>query len=1053
MKVSRLNNVFDTKPRTYLLKTILTEIQRGTATLANLSEKTRCRTLADATAFARQLLYERENKEAYDLLKKELPQFTPACVLSSRSDVALMSGLVCLEFDDVPDGAFDYAFSELVQSRHCLAAWRSLRGDRFKALIPVELSSTDDDDLCPDNFVHAWVSVACLFQHIGESDAKASQVTQPQALSFDADLFVNWHASPVEWSIDAGALNEMLPQSSGASAVALALSELPTEHRDAIAGMEWKPDGWGRENVPCPFTEHEFDGWGLRSNGCGVHRNAENDYTLHCLKCGTSKRYRVPRVSAVREGNLSPLALRQPVPDLPVDKERPKKVIRTLQENYRSIQSAFDTGARVTGLRAGTGEGKTESAISLAVEGESLTMSLNTVGLAEQVHRRFFDAETFSYLWRSRWFGYTSRDAVSQIPLSSRVRDFQSGAKMCIKPHVCEASQDKGIPAPVGVCRRCDYNEDCRSHGYLSQYDKASVSQVLCIAHPSLFIDRSFAGFFSQVSKSQDFDHRYFVIDEAKAVNLFSEYQLSKSVLQQWVRDWNGEPLGVFADAAIDALEKDCEPYRVVELVESLTEKEINRLYRDATLYRLPYSRLAQRTYDKETKRFLLSTSIVQFTDGGFAYVALDWDAYESLVEKGEPVIAPMAVSEKGTLSLSFRQMQRAGAFRPETEHDFDGLPVVSESQKWTVFQQLRLFGERYQRAMDAPISYAGDVLSWYVHPIVHPSIRKLICMGASLYKRGFERAFDSVDTAFVETSPVNYVDGARAFQCRSGKYPRTSLLEYNDNYTAVTGLKPTTEKILSTIETEIERDRAVRHVVISLKKIVELTRDRITEKHENLIDVLSFEQLEGLDFTESGIVFWILGCPDVDKSVVAMHAKILFGNDSKPLNYDYDNDAGRYVDDRVHYCWQSHAVALMNQAVGRARLNRLKNTVLVYSNILIPDFTDRAIGFVPEDLQVAGAIDGIVSAAEKRAEYEKRAAGLTGENTVKEFQDAYGCSERWALELWKKAGGADVKAVEDAELVKQALELKHNQGLSIRKIASKLGLSRGKVERLLKVS
>ena len=76
-----------------------------------------------------------------------------------------------------------------------------------------------------------------------------------------------------------------------------------------------------------------------------------------------------------------------------------------LEQNApNEIAKAFEQSVRVVGLRAGTGEGKTEQAVSFAVSGGSVAMSLNTTPLAEQVYSRFDRAETHAFLWRSRWY-------------------------------------------------------------------------------------------------------------------------------------------------------------------------------------------------------------------------------------------------------------------------------------------------------------------------------------------------------------------------------------------------------------------------------------------------------------------------------------------------------------------------------------------------------------------------------------------------------------------------------------------------------------------------
>ena len=286
--ISRLNSVYDTHPRAYLLSTIFKEIQQGNATLSDLAESSPYRTLAEVTERARELRYKHGNQEAYDLLKKGMPQFTPAAVLSTRSDVKSFSSLICLEWD----GDVDTAHALVIGKQHpnVLAIWRSLSGNP-KFLVPISLVSTDGDALSTENFKHAWYAVSCLFEEIGDVDTSAMLPTQTQALCYDPDIFVNWDAIPVDWDIDEYAFEDAFPNLTDLEN--LAYSELPVEYHIAIQEMQWKPNGYGKTRVPCPWGEHDGDGWESSSNATSIHKNGENDFTFHCFKCNppTSKRY------------------------------------------------------------------------------------------------------------------------------------------------------------------------------------------------------------------------------------------------------------------------------------------------------------------------------------------------------------------------------------------------------------------------------------------------------------------------------------------------------------------------------------------------------------------------------------------------------------------------------------------------------------------------------------------------------------------------------------------------------------------------------------------
>ena len=161
-------------------------------------------------------------------------------------------------------------------------------------------------------------------------------------------------------------------------------------------------------------------------------------------------------------------------------------------------------------------------------------------------------------------------------------------------------------------------------------------------------------------------------------------------------------------------------------------------------------------------------------------------------------------------------------------------------------------------------------------------------------------------------------------------------------------------------IENEIERDRDKKHVIITFKKLIEFESERLTATHQNLLGIHSFHKMEGLDYTEPNITFWILGTPDVNQNVVEQRAKIFYGNDTEPLDFERDDSTRQYTDQRAQRCWENEVTARLIQAVGRGRLNRKANTVIVFSNVLIPDFTSKAIGFVIEDLEVAGGLENL---------------------------------------------------------------------------------------------
>ena len=711
-----------------------------------------------------------------------------------------------------------------------------------------------------------------------------------------------------------------------------------------------------------------------------IDMTSTDNRKLHQLRCklaeagyGTHpdeyrKMKRDIKTIAVREGIMNPLSLRPAANPLPVDKDKLSKVLSTLEQNQEVIKNAFGIDIRVVGLYGGPGEGKTNSAISYAVDGNILTMALNTTDLAQQVCNRFNTAECITHLWKSRFYGYSGKD---DYPQSERIADFKAGRALCIKPEHCEASRIYGIPPRLSVCPSCQMFADCQEYAYLSQAEQARQVQVQLIAMPQLFLDPAHAAFLSGLDTTE----RLHIIDEAKAHELFLQCSLTKEMLQTWVKHWQDTELGTIASRILQILEVACKhPYKVVEYIRDLTDEQVKRISKSTTRYRVSYTRALQGAIDKDTDRELAYHTVLLDNDI-WAYVATDTDAFEVLREKGEPVIPPQVIEANGYLELTPAQTLFLGIVNVNDWTSLEELGSVYESQHWTPFQQLRIFSDRYKRAEDAPISYQNGILSWVIPPQLAKQVKQLIVMGGSLDKDGFERAFGHTEHLFIETTHTPYVEGANTFQIRTGAYPRRSLLEYvkRDDKWTVVELSQTGRHFFNSIATEMERDRQVKHIIITFKSIVDMLGDDLSANHQNLMDIRHFHNMEGLDYEDDGFVFWIVGCPEVPHSTIVYRAKMLHGNDETPLCFDRDEEPREYTDTRVQHVWETEVVARLNQAIGRGRLIRRANTVMVFTNIPIHGFTARATGFVIEDLEVAAGLSNLKTIADARQEEERK--------------------------------------------------------------------------------
>ena len=291
--VSRLPSHYDRRYTTYPLKVILKEIQSGNVTIPNTADHITDKTLRGVTKEARRVLaLNNPASEARLSGNKEINACNLSCwhVLDSEGAIQAFSRVVCLDYDTLSDSAF--ALAVAAKNPHTLAAFRSLRGNRIKVLTHLTPNASDTGlPLNAETYKHAWLAAVLAYEEIGLPDPNGSKPTALSALVYDPDLYVNWNAIPLSWSVDDDAFKEYFPNSESEMEIS-ALSELPPEYHDAIREMEWKEDSWGKTQLPCPFQHHEHDSWGLRTNGTTVRKNSNNDYTFYCFKCPKTRRYR-----------------------------------------------------------------------------------------------------------------------------------------------------------------------------------------------------------------------------------------------------------------------------------------------------------------------------------------------------------------------------------------------------------------------------------------------------------------------------------------------------------------------------------------------------------------------------------------------------------------------------------------------------------------------------------------------------------------------------------------------------------------------------------------
>ena len=333
---------------------------------------------------------------------------------------------------------------------------------------------------------------------------------------------------------------------------------------------------------------------------------------------------------------------------------------------------------------------------------------------------------------------------------------------------------------------------------------------------------------------------------------------------------------------------------------------------------------------------------------------------------------------------------------------------VAGKDPHWTYWHQLKRFFTYYTRDADAPIRWNGKVLRFWIPPVLHPRVKRLLLTSVALSEQHLRRAFPDEEIEVVRTRPPVWVAGNRVFQIRTGVYPRQTILDYNSNRDVI-GISKIGQRFFAGIRAEIERDSSVKHAILTYKSIAARLED-IAEK-ENVCFVTDFGKVKGLhaDFREAQVV-WIVGTPQQAPNLVWRSAQILFGNDKEPLSYEEEEtDTLRYKDERIQSVYEQTVVRELTRTILRVGLNRWSGKkVVLISSLALPDITDRpeTLLFDWEDFEVAGGLDKLPEVIATRQRFETERDTLITESSREKVEQVLGCSSRQANRVLQRLRG-----------------------------------------------
>ena len=720
------------------------------------------------------------------------------------------------------------------------------------------------------------------------------------------------------------------------------------------------------------------------------------------------------QILAVREGKLSPLAIKRPSPVLQ-KREDPEKVYEPLEKNADRIQSVFDKDTRVIGLIAETGARNNYEVESHLLKGGPTAFSAGFSTVEEAVDH--FQRQNLTSLARWRRVSFLWNQ-VKDIPLDERMATPFECGNVCEDPERFLALSENGVNASETLCPRCPVYTICQERGYLSQSTALQRAKTQVFGFHQKFLDPQELTGSEELLEPIDDLKRLCIVSTWRTDGLFLECSISQDRLEKWCVNWQASPLGGFAQALLNALEIESESGNIVttriRTVMQAFQQHEAELVRQMCQVNVKGKVVAEGITDEGTGEELARFTIA-FEGGVSAYIPLNNNAADRLMAMELPVFGlnSFELDKNMRIPMPIEEAIRLGILDMETVKKIQDFPSSYLNPDWTLWHQLKRFFTHYTRDADAPMIWYDKSLNFWVPPAPHPSVQRLLFLSATLTEGDLHRAFPDEEIEVIRIKPTPWVAGNQVFQIRTGVHMRKTLLDYNSTWDVV-GLSKMGERFFLGICAEIDRDPNVKHAIITHNPIIKQLRE-VAEK-ENVCLLTGFKELYNLESAfEAAEVVWIVGTPPWEPGVMWRHAQIVFGNDEEPLSYEAEPEFHHYKDERVQRIYTQAVRSEITDTVGRVGLNRRGGKKVVLVNSLeIPDITDRpeTLLFDWEDFEVAGSLDKLAETIGIREQFEAELANLTEASPRTEVERILGCSSRQANRMLNKLRGGNIPRV-----------------------------------------
>ena len=721
------------------------------------------------------------------------------------------------------------------------------------------------------------------------------------------------------------------------------------------------------------------------------------------------------KVIAVREGRLSPLSIKRSLPILHDEHEHTTKTYQTHQKNMEFIRQVIDSTSQITDLITEMSTDIYAIIESYVLDGGKICLNVPTIKIAEKIAQRFKKLNLpESNIWKPRMYRW---EEAKDIPDDVRMANpFQAG-NICEDPERCNALVSKGGEPRVSICPQCPVFKECQQRGYLSQYDSLKHATAQIVSIHSLFFNPLYAEFLDEIIGEGDSTDRLCILHGRQLYNTPIECAITRQCIEEWHEQWQGYTLGNFARALLNILEiKDVTRHSIVKRIRTtvnLFQQKEKELIQQMCQVNVAGKVIERSIADSDSGEELARYTIL-FEGGASAYIPLNDPAAKKLTANGLPSydLKYFLLNEDVKIPMHMSKAIDLGVLDTSTMEMIQTFPTVYADENWTLWHQLQNFFTHYKRDADAPIGVSDDRLHFWIPPVLHPNVKRLLMTTTGLAQRFYQNIFPKEKSEIVQVKPVQWKTGNQVFQIQTGNYPLHSLVDYDENWNK-SWLSKSGMRFLLGIHEEIDRNPNIKHAIITNNILAKWMS--VYAKKENVTCVAKFKELEGFeaDIQEAQVV-WVISTPYWAPGVLWLRSQMIFGNEEQPINYNVDPETYMFKDKRVQTVSNQHIIDLLSKVIGFARLHdHSGKKIVLITSVELPDITDRpeTILFDWEDFEIAGGLDKLPEVVATRKRFEKESQTITATHSRQEVERILGCSTRQANRVLQRLrGGAPLR-------------------------------------------